>query len=230
MSMLKPPLIDRHNAWDEAESRGAVPQQTPRKTPQKVTNNIQDLERRQSASPRRRASTNASQRDGRQIWYPDPAAAASEKRRKEGNQVQAQAVQAANMRAEQRAREQEGILQRQREAEEEARAVRRAALYDNPSTSLQPAFVTMPVPNPVTPQRSSLQPSSRTTSGFEMPAPPLLPLESPNRYDGDSTDVDTEEGNDDELYKKIADLNMNSNRASSSALAPFGGYVSCFLT
>lgn len=224
MGMLKPPLIDRHNAWDEAESKGTVPQQTPRRTPQKAAKNIQDYERRDATPPHRRASVNTPQKDGRQIWYPDPASIASEKRRRDAGQTQA--VQVASARPEQRAKEQAGILQRQREAEEEAQIARRAALYDTPPTSSQPALVTMPVPNPATSQRPSAQLNGRTASGFEMPAPPLLPLESPNRYDGDSTDVDTEEGNDEELYRKIADLSMNSTRASSSVLAPFGGYVS----
>lgn len=230
MGMLKPLLIDRHNKWDENDSRGGTSQQTPHRTPKAVAN-VQDLERRQSSpSPRRRASMNTPQRDGRQIWYPDPNVAASATAEKRRVEVNPQAVQLANIQAERRAREQAGILQRQREAEEDARAARLAAMYDAPSSSSQP--VSMPIPASILPQRASAQPASRTVSGIELPIPPLLPLENPNRHDGDSTDGDLDEVNDEELYRKIADLSMNSSssRASTSTLTPFGGYVVYHIT
>lgn len=218
MGMLKPPLIERHNAWEHGDARGTTPQQS--RTPRKVVTNVQDRDRR-DATPARKSSASTPSRDGRQIWYPDPSTVDREKRRREERETQA--VQAAAARAEQRVREHAGILQRQRDSEEEARAARRQPAYDAPPAS-QSTFVSMPVPN-ATPQRSLAPALSNTSSGFDIPAPPLFPLESPTRHDGDSTDADSEKGNDEEIYRKIADLTMGTQRTSSSSLAPFGGYV-----
>ncbi|KAI5119469.1 hypothetical protein M0805_007203 [Coniferiporia weirii] len=214
MGMIKPPLIDRHNAWEEAQARGGAIQrvQPPQKT-------YEDENGQRSAAPSRKPSINGHHRDGRQIWYPDPAIVAQEKQRR--GEPQLQIVPQAS--AEQRAREQAGIAQRQREAEEEARATRRAAAYNAPSSS-QSGFVTIPAANPVTPQRSSARPSGRSTYILPIDTPPLLPLESPVRHDGDSTDADTEEGDDEELYIKISALNLGPNNASTvSLVSPFGG-------
>ncbi|KAH8112815.1 hypothetical protein DFH11DRAFT_1511304 [Phellopilus nigrolimitatus] len=227
MGQIKPPLIDRHNAWEDALARGEVPARTP------ISQKPYENEHRQrDTAPLRRPSTNGRPRDGRQIWHPDAAIVAQEKRRQEESQSQAQAAQAAKARVEQRTRaEQAGIVQRQREAEEEARAVRRAAAAYNVPSGSQPSFVSIPVPNPVTPRQSALQSSTRSIYDIPLDPPPLLPLESPTRrYDGDSTDAETEESNDDQLYKKIADLSMDSHHSSSAAVtSPFGGYVSYFV-
>ncbi|THH09006.1 hypothetical protein EW145_g2317 [Phellinidium pouzarii] len=209
MGMIKPILIDRHNIWEDAQARGEDPQR-----PLPPQNSYEpEYSQREAAAPRR----DGQQRDGRQIWYPDSAIASQEKRRKEESQAQA-----AQSRAEQRAREQAGILQRQRESEDEARAVRRAAAY-NASPTSQSGFVSIPVANPITPQRSSAQASKRRDYDMPLDTPPLLPLESPMRRDVGSTDVDTEEGNGEELYKQIAELSLDPQLSSSTAVvSPFG--------
>ncbi|EJD01861.1 uncharacterized protein FOMMEDRAFT_20646, partial [Fomitiporia mediterranea MF3/22] len=172
MGLLKPPLIDRHNAWENAQSRGSV---TPRSSAPPKAFNADRIQR--DRTPSRKSSINEhyrEERDSRQIWYPDTA---PEKRRREEP-----LPQPSRARSQQRTRvEEDGILRRQREAEEEARAVRRAALHNSAASG----FVSIPIAPQMAPQRSTGQSSTRSASDSTLDTPPLLPLESPmRRYDG----------------------------------------------
>lgn len=236
MGALKPPLIDRHNAWENA-------QHTPRK--QQVPPSAYDSERRSRDRDRERDQTPSrkpsivvngrppEERDPRYAEYPD---AEQERPRGQGNELYSAAEL---LRASQRARaHQEAILRRQQEADDEARAVRRAALQQHQhsagsSSGLNPpGFVSIPIAPSLVHQRSTGQSSnySASDSTSTVETPPLLPLESPmRRYDGDLTDPETEEGNDEQLYRRVAELSMGSSRdrdaspSSSTLVNPFGG-------
>lgn len=212
MSLIKPPLIDRHNAWEAAQVRGGSANVAARPQPPPSSFNS---EPRQRDGPSRRSSINRN-KDERQYWYPSSS---SEKVRVRESPHQ---VVSKPHNSQQTRIEQEGILRRQRESEEDARVARKVAMYGSrpPSRPGPPSGpVSMPVPSIIAPKQISSQPSS-SRSEFEMP--PLLPLECPRRYDGDSADAETEENHDGNLYKRVAELNLVSQNSYDS---PFGGYV-----
>lgn len=205
MNELKPALVDRHNAWEEGRVRGASQSQT--RSPQPPPISYDGDRRHRSQGPSRKPSMTEQQGEGKRVWYPDLSA---DRRRYEELTISHAQPKSRSPRS--RA-EQEGILQRQREAEDESRIMQKAALYGN--NPLQP-----PLPNPgaVTPQRSASHASSNGTTSSLEPLP-LLPLESPNRkYDGDSTDAETDYHDADRLYKRVADISIGRDES-----APFGG-------
>ena len=118
MDQIKPILIDRHNAWDSAQSNGAGPSRSQEGSRPSHT---REPEGGKLRKPTRHASV-STHANGMQIWYPDAAVAAQGKRRREDGP-------STRLRDEQRTRsEQAGIVQRQREAEAEARAARQNSL------------------------------------------------------------------------------------------------------
>ncbi|KLO07032.1 hypothetical protein SCHPADRAFT_667980 [Schizopora paradoxa] len=116
MDQIKPILIDRHNAWDTAQSNGAGPSRSQEGS---RPSHPRESEVGKLRKPTRHASV-STHANGMQIWYPDAAVAAQGKRRREDG---------TRVRDEQHTRsEQAGIVQRQREAEAEARTARQNSL------------------------------------------------------------------------------------------------------
>ena len=144
---------------------------------------------------------------------------AQEKRRKEEFEAQAQA---AKVRAEQRSRsEQAGIIQRQREAEEASKAARQSAI--TPAAPQNNGFVSIPIPSSISTSSTYSMPHPSNTNQYDnyvQPPPPLLPLESPTRFDADSADSGPERV-DEQLYQKIAHMSLASKNAPS--MSSFGG-------
>lgn len=115
MDQIKPILIDRHNAWDSAQSSGAGPSRSQEGSRPSHPREIEGKLRK----PARHASV-STHANGMQIWYPDAAVAAQGKRRRDdGTKVRNEQVTRS---------EQAGIVQRQREAEAEAHAARQNSL------------------------------------------------------------------------------------------------------
>ena len=167
-----------------------------------------------------------------QIWYPDAAVVAQERRRREESQAQALRIRAEQKaRAEQKTRtEQMAILQRQREAEEEAKAARQSA---SPIEPRNDRFVSIVMPTPTAAKSASFQSSNGRIYGgpYDAPIePPLLPLENPLRHDEDSADAGRE--SDEKLYTRVARLNlgMKTPTPTQSPISPFAGCVSFFFT
>ena len=206
MGELKRPLVDAHNAYDSKYGDGEVisdPSSSARTSPKRTK------------SVSRQTSVNI---QGMQIWYPDASVVAQEKRRREESEAQAQA---AKVRAEQRSRsEQAGIIQRQREAEEASKAARQSAI--TPVAPQNNGFVSIPIPSSISASSTySMHPSNTNRyDNYVEPPPPLLPLESPTRFDADSADSGPERV-DEQLYQKIAHMSLASKNAPS--MPSFGG-------
>ncbi|EJD07043.1 uncharacterized protein FOMMEDRAFT_144833 [Fomitiporia mediterranea MF3/22] len=166
MGLLKPPLIDWHNTWENAQSRGSVP---PRSSAPPRAFNADRIQR--DRTPSRKSSINEhyrEERDSRQIWYPDTA---PERRRREES-----LPRSSGARSQQQTRvEEEGILRRQREAEEEARAVRRA-LHNSAASG----FVSIPIAPQMAPQRSTGHSSTRSASDSILDTPPFIAVGKSN--------------------------------------------------
>lgn len=205
MGELKPIIADRHNAWEAAHARGmssasrAYPEPASQESPYRRPSDANQSNDRDRA-PSLQTSAGSSN-TGVQIWYPPSAVEALEKRKKEE-------VMRLRVAAEQRSRsEQVGIVQRQRAAEEEAAIARRSA-YATPRA------------NPVAISSPRLASKARTAYDVLYEPPPMLPLESPTRYEGDSTDSETMP--DEQLYKRIANMSIQNRQPSAS---PFGTYA-----
>ncbi|KAL5514611.1 hypothetical protein ACEPAG_1927 [Sanghuangporus baumii] len=236
MGALKPPLIDRHNTWENAQHTPRNHQASP--SAYDSERRPRDWDRNKDQPPFRKPSIvvnghSRDERDSQQMRYPDTE---QERPSQRGDEMYSP-VQ--SLRASQKTRaDQEANLQRLREVDGEAWTVRKAALQQqynaNNGVSVNPSgFVSIPIAPPLAHQRSAGQSSTHSASDSTstIDTPPLLPLESPaRRYDEDLTDPETEGGNDEQLYRRVAELSMGSSRgrdtspSSSSALInPFGG-------
>ena len=211
MDELKPTLVDRHNAWEEGHARGASLPHT--RSPQPPPSSYDGDRRHRSQAPSRKASMVEQNGEEKRVWYPDLS---TDRRRYDELTIPSPQPKSRSPRSR---LEHEGILNRQREAEDESRMARRVNPYsNNPSPYAQPNYPPLPSPGAVTPQRTASHASSNGTTSSLDP-PPLLPLESPNRkYDGESTDTENDYHDDDRLYKRVADLTLGSDGST-----PFGG-------
>lgn len=137
------------------------------------------------------------------VWYPPET---RERPVYDTNAVPKQKSQ-ADLRADERSRhEQLGIVQRQNQAEAEARAARASVLYSRP-----PPVITR-------------TPSTVEDGSSDLENLPILPLESPKRYDGDSS-TDAESADENTMYRRLARMHMRDSQDLSPSKPTFGMYV-----
>lgn len=199
MGQLKPKLTDRHNAWENGQTRSSgSSKRENREVVRSGSMRVDDLKRRERAPSRQSSLSSVGGANGMQIWYPDQAAIAQEQRRREeGMRRTEQRTQA----------EQAGIARRQQEADEQARAARRDA------RTPRPAPLPVSFSNPQNSQSS--QASSRSPYDINFVDPlPILPLESPTYFGSDSTDADKDGG---DLENRMAKMSLQQQQQ-----APFG--------
>lgn len=190
MGDLKPILIDRHNNWEPSQS--SVP--TPSRTSEPSSSSSHPPENKLRKPSRQGSTRFNAQLNGMQIWYPDAAAVAQEMRKHDD-------APPSKPRSDQRTRlEQAGIIQRQREADEEAARARQisesyAYIGHAPSAYTAPPMAS----------------SSSHSSSYNVP--PLLPLESPTK--NFEAVAEPNPPLNDDLYKRIADITLQRQQASS---------------
>lgn len=106
--------------------------------------------------------------------------------------------------------EQLGIAQRQTQAEAEARAARESVAQLRP------------------PPMQLREPSTGNDMDSDLENPPILPLESPRRYDGDSS-TDAESADETKVYRRLARMHLRESQDMSPTKSAFGMYVYAYI-
>ena len=222
MSDIKPVLNNRYHAWLEQ------PREQTRKVRSVDDSNLYDRERQtpsRQMSLHNYPSTSRQQESPhhQQIWYPSVSAVIEENKRREGA-----AARAAN---EQRTRlEQESIVSRLREAEEEASTARRSSIdaYGEPSHNT-------PIPGLVSvfPHLTTSAPSTSGSSLVSIPSYPTpvdpgrsSPLGYPAVAEKEYLSEADRGGDDQDLYRHIARLSLQHSRNPSPSPASTSNYSS----